>query len=186
MDERWQWYIVYNRYNMRSYDRSTYIYFLHIYTPVAHSGRGGGQMVDTTIEHKEHTMRTLTGYVLEAMSTQTDITMILPSPLWNGAFCTLAFFVMSTHEAVANMMQGVASAFHGETHTMGGTPALSKLATGTSIHRFYRHSVAKPALAGRARDRPGPSASALPLSAELAPQPQAWAQVPHCASRRGV
>ena len=65
------------------------------------------------------------------MSTQTDITMILPPPPWSRAFCTLAFSVMSTHVAVANMMQRVASAFHGETHTIGGTPALSKLATET-------------------------------------------------------
>ena len=51
-----------------------------IYAPVAHSG-GGTHMVGTTIQHKEHTMRTLPGYIPGAMSTQTDITMILPSPL---------------------------------------------------------------------------------------------------------
>ena len=46
-------------------------------------------MVGTTIEHKEHSMRTLTEYTPGAMSTQTHTTMILPSPLWNGAFFTL-------------------------------------------------------------------------------------------------
>ena len=46
-----------------------------------------------------------------------------------------ACFVMSAHEAVANMRQCVA---HGETHTMGRYPALSKLETGTyrHIHKF--------------------------------------------------
>ena len=59
-------------------------------------------------------------------------------PLWNGAFFILGItlryilWAMHTHNhdhahalecsMVANMMHGVASAFHGETHTMGGYP----------------------------------------------------------------
>ena len=83
-------------------------------------------------------MRTLTGYIPPAMSPKTPITMILSSPLWNGAFFTLG---CKTHRYISGAMhapnhdQGVASAFHGETRTMGeGTPALSKLATETYMH----------------------------------------------------
>ena len=63
--------------------------------------------------------------------------IILPSPLWNGAFCALgrsfhvACFVMSAHDAVANRTQFVGPAFHGETIPWGGTAALTKRGTGT-------------------------------------------------------
>ena len=43
--------------------------------------------------------------------------IILPSPLWNGAFCTLGCKTQSAHEAVANI---VGPAFHGETIPLGG------------------------------------------------------------------
>ena len=59
------------------------------------------------------------GYIPGAMSTRPHITMILPSPTveWSVLYSPFhaACFVMSVHEAVANMTEGVASAFHGET-----------------------------------------------------------------------
>ena len=48
------------------------------------------------------------------------IIIILPSPLWNGAFCTLGCKTQSAHEAVANITLCVGPAFHGETIPLGG------------------------------------------------------------------
>ena len=65
---------------------------------------------------------------------QHTLIIILPSPLWNGAFCTLGCKTQSAHEAVANITLCVGPAFHGETIPLGGgTPALAKLGTGTYI-----------------------------------------------------
>ena len=65
--------------------------------------------------------------------------IILPSPLWNGAFCTLGCKTQSAHEAVANITLCVGPAFHGETIPLGGggTPALAKLGTGTYIYTSF-------------------------------------------------
>ena len=78
--------------------------------------------------------------------------MIILFPLWNGAFFALGFITliniphsmpramhMHNHDLARTLewsdcdTGGVASAFHGETHTVGGTPAPPKLATGPYI-----------------------------------------------------
>ena len=63
--------------------------------------------------------------------------MIIPSPLWNGTFFTLRCITLGyipramhthNHDRARTLewsvvdTGGVASAFHGETHTTGGTP----------------------------------------------------------------
>ena len=81
------------------------------------------------IQRKEHTMRTCkrNRYIPGAMSTQQVMYAELGDMSMQRALCC-------AHEAVANMTRWVGPAFHGETHTMGGTPALAKLGTRTYIY----------------------------------------------------
>ena len=92
--------------------------YICIHAPVLRSGGPFIWLVPLYKTHKEHTIRTFTGDIPSAMRNTHRHEHTLPPVEWSALYTGVCHTWV--HDiSLANMTQGVASAFHGETHTMG-------------------------------------------------------------------